>query len=236
MAKLILELDETILNELPLAGESVTIGRDKNNTIPINHMAISRFHARFDPVGSDYSITDLQSTNGTFVNDEYTANRRLFHGDRILIGRHLLTFLDPENKDKKKFEDTREYLSDTQELSYDEQLQVLSDNRETSQKAKENHEIGTINFIDSSGLGEIELREKHTRIGKDFLSDIRLQGLFIGRTAAIISRKPAGYIITFVGGISNLKVNGQVVKSSKPLNDFDVIKIGPYIFQFYYIQ
>ncbi|MFC1495546.1 FHA domain-containing protein, partial [Thermodesulfobacteriota bacterium] len=92
------------------------------------------------------------------------------------------------------------------------------------------------NFIDSSGLGEIELREKHTRIGKDFLSDIRLQGLFIGRTAAIISRKPAGYIITFVGGISNLKVNGQVVKSSKPLNDFDVIKIGPYIFQFYYIQ
>ena len=236
MAKLILELDNDVLNELPLAGESVTIGRDKKNTIPINHMAISRFHARFDPVGSDYTITDLQSTNGTYVNDEYVANRRLNHGDRISIGHHFLTYLDPENKGEHSFEESGLNLNSTQELSFDEQLQVLSDNRETAQKYKEENKFGTINFIDSSGLGEIELREKHTRIGKDFFSDIRLQGLFIGKSAAIISRKPAGYIITYVGGLSKLKVNGEVVKSSRPLNDFDIIKIGPYVFQFYYDQ
>ena len=236
MAKLILELDNSILNELPLAGESITIGRDKSNTIPINHMAISRFHARFDPAGSNYSITDLQSTNGTFVNDEHVSNRRLNHGDRISVGHHLLTYLDPENKDKHDFEGKEVFLNSTQELSIDEQLEVLSDNRETAQKYKEENKIGMINFIDSSGLGEIELREKHTRIGKDFLSDIRLQGLFIGKSAAIISQKPAGYIITYAGGISNLKVNGEVVKSSRPLNDFDIIKIGPYISQFYFDQ
>src|SRR5210317_1225345 len=114
MAKLILELDNSILNELPLAGESVTISRDKSNTIPINHMAISRFHARFDPVGSDYTITDLQSTNGTFVNDEYVANCRLNHGDQISVGRHLLTYHDPENKDKQRFEDTEVFRKNTQ--------------------------------------------------------------------------------------------------------------------------
>lgn len=236
MAKLIIELDNDVLNELPLGGESVTIGRDKENTIPINHMAISRFHARFDPVGSDYTITDLQSTNGTFVNDEFVANRRLNHGDRISIGHHFLTYIDPENEDKQRFEDTEIFRKNTQELSYDEKLQVLSDNRKTAQKYKEENKFGTINFIDSSGLGEIELREKHTRIGKGLFTDIRLQGFFIGESAAIISRKPAGYIITYVGGLSKLRVNGEVVKSSIPLNDFDIIKIGSYTFQFYFDQ
>lgn len=234
MAKLILELDKNIINELPLAGESVTVGRDKSNTIPINHMAISRFHARFDQVGSDYAITDLQSTNGTFVNDEHVSNRMLNHGDRIGIGRHFLTFLEPENKDKKNHENSTLSLNSTQALSLAEQLQIISDNRITAEESKEYVQFGTINFMDSSGHGEIELREKHTRIGKDPLSDVRLQGLFIGKTAAIISKTPAGYIITFAGGKTKLKVNGQAVKSSKPLNDFDIIKIGPYTFQFYY--
>lgn len=238
MAKLILELDSNIISEMPLMDESVTIGRHVSNTIPINHMAVSRFHARLDRAGSDYAVTDLHSTNGTFVNDENIVNRRLTHGDRILIGKHVITFLDPDNKDrvKKEEDDKKSPLNSTLELGVDERLELAEDNKKGPVSSEEDIPIGVINFIDSSGLGEIELREKHTRIGKDMLSDVRLQCMFMGKSAAIISRKRIGYIITFAGGISRLRVNGRIIKSSVPLNEFDVIKIGPYIFQFYYKQ
>jgi len=235
MAILILEFDDNVVNELPLMEESITIGRRGSNTIPINHLAVSRFHARFDRVGSEYVVTDLQSTNGIFVNEEHVVNRILSHGDRILVGNHEITFLDPENKDKRKegADEKNALVNSTFELSVNEKLEVAAGTEDSSIPAKEEKPIGVLNFVDSSGLGEIELKEKHTRIGKDFFSDIRLQGLFIGKLAAIISRKQVGYIITFAGGISKLRVNGQVVKSSTPLNEFDVIKIGSYVFQFY---
>ena len=69
--------------------------------------------------------------------------------------------------------------------------------------------IGVISFVDGSGLGEIELTKKLTKIGKADTSEVRLSGFLMGPTAATISRKPAGYAITFMGGMTKLKVNGQ---------------------------
>jgi hypothetical protein len=90
-----------------------------------------------------------------------------------------------------------------------------------------------ISFIDDSGLGEIELSKKLTKIGKAETSEIRLSGLLMGATAATLSRRPSGYAISFAGGMTKLKVNGAVVKDSVPLNDFDTIELGSYKFQFY---
>ncbi|MDH5506869.1 MAG: FHA domain-containing protein [Anaerolineae bacterium] len=46
------------------------IGRDTTNEISINDAEISRRHVRLLKQGSGYSIEDLGSTNGTFVNGE----------------------------------------------------------------------------------------------------------------------------------------------------------------------
>ncbi|MBW1775926.1 MAG: FHA domain-containing protein, partial [Deltaproteobacteria bacterium] len=82
-------------------------------------------------------------------------------------------------------------------------------------------------------LGEFELSKKLTKIGKTDTSEIRLSGLLMGATAATISRRPSGYTISFAGGMSKLKVNGDVVKDSVSLKDFDTIEIGSFKFQFY---
>jgi hypothetical protein len=94
--------------------------------------------------------------------------------------------------------------------------------------------VGMINFIDSSGLGEIELSKKLTKIGKADTSEVRISGLWMGATAATISRRPSGYTIAFTGGMTKLKVNGAVVKESAELKEFDTIEIGSYKFQFYW--
>ena len=93
--------------------------------------------------------------------------------------------------------------------------------------------VGVINFIDGSDMGEVELTKKLTKIGKADNSEIKLAGMLMGATAATISRRPSGYAISFTGGLAKLKVNGEVVKESVPLKDFDTIEVGSHKFQFY---
>jgi hypothetical protein len=50
-------------------------------------------------------------------------------------------------------------------------------------------------------------------------------------TAATISRRPSGYVISTMGG--KLKVNGEVVQENVPLKEFDTIEIGKIKMQFY---
>ena len=46
----------------------------------------SRNHAQLSRRAGEWWITDLDSTNGTLVNDAMIKERRLNHGDRIKIG------------------------------------------------------------------------------------------------------------------------------------------------------
>lgn len=59
---------------------------------------VSRRHARLELVDDRVVLTDLGSTNGTFVNDERVTRRVLEPGDRLRIGRFELVWmiLDPE--------------------------------------------------------------------------------------------------------------------------------------------
>jgi hypothetical protein len=72
----------------------------------------------------------------------------------------------------------------------------------------------------------VELTKKLTKIGKNASSDIVVSGLTVGQTAATISKRPDGYYLSYVGGMSKPKVNGETVRESAPLKQFDVIEIG----------
>ncbi len=70
----------------------VTIGREEGNTIQLNDERISRFHLRIQQDHDDLVLTDLESTNGSKVNNEDVQLRILRHGDLISIGRSTLLF------------------------------------------------------------------------------------------------------------------------------------------------
>ena len=92
MAQLTLKFKELVLKEIPLEGDSRTIGREPGNDVVVENLLVSGFHARIDLAGKDYILTDLQSKNGTFVNGERITSTKLKNGDQILIGKHLLVF------------------------------------------------------------------------------------------------------------------------------------------------
>jgi len=65
----------------------VSLGRYAGNTITIADEAVSRHHARLKQAGDGYSIEDLNSANGLYVNDSrVTEPRPLKSGDVIRLG------------------------------------------------------------------------------------------------------------------------------------------------------
>jgi pSer/pThr/pTyr-binding forkhead associated (FHA) protein len=230
MARLILMFNKQVIKEYPLLKDSVSIGRDDDNTIVIDNLAVSGYHARIDMAGSTYILTDLQSTNGTFVNDEKVVSHKLVHGDNIAIGKHVILFVAT---DQAKETSQKATLNKTMVLDTMKQRELLAKQQVPPSTPTALEKIGVVSFIDGSDLGEIELTKKLTKIGKADTSEIKLVGLLMGGTAATISRRPSGYVISFAGGMTKLRVNGRVVKESLPLHDFDTIELGSYRFQFY---
>jgi DNA-binding response OmpR family regulator len=79
----------------------ISIGRDQQNDIVINHPLASRRHATLERDETGYCIRDLQSTNGTYVNGEVIADMyRLHNQDLVIIANSEIIFIDPEATQK----------------------------------------------------------------------------------------------------------------------------------------
>jgi pSer/pThr/pTyr-binding forkhead associated (FHA) protein len=69
------------------------IGRDPSSAIHLDAVGISRRHARIVVTASDVLIEDLNSKNGTLLNDQPVADRRALHdGDLIQVGPVVIVY------------------------------------------------------------------------------------------------------------------------------------------------
>jgi Nif-specific regulatory protein len=80
-----------------LAAEDVTVGRSASNQLCIGDPSVSRQHCTIQPVDNRFSIRDLDSNNGTFVNGKRIGEVTLKDGDKIRIGDTLLRFVEKED-------------------------------------------------------------------------------------------------------------------------------------------
>jgi diguanylate cyclase (GGDEF)-like protein len=78
---------------IPLGANAIECGRAMNTDIPLDDDAVSRRHARVAWTGSSYIVSDLGSTNGTYVNDVTVREKTLKDGDQIKIGRSIFKFI-----------------------------------------------------------------------------------------------------------------------------------------------
>lgn len=237
MERLILTFNKQIISRYTFDKNNLTIGRKPENDVQIDNLAVSGHHARIDKTGDDFILTDLQSTNGTFVNHKKIASHTLKHGDNIQIGKHVLLFLSSEKREiPAEGSATEPELDKTMILDTAKQRELLAQQAKPgtatpTQEASEKY--GVLTALGGSNLGEIELKKKLTRIGKADTSEVRLSGMMMPAIAATISKRPSGYSIASTGGRAKIKVNGKIVRESTALKDFDTIEIGSHKFQFY---
>src|SRR6201997_868977 len=77
----------------PLGDVALVIGRGSDSEIRINDHSVSRRHARIQPGADGYYAVDLQSTNGTYVNDTPASMYKLKDGDYLRVGNCIYRFL-----------------------------------------------------------------------------------------------------------------------------------------------
>src|SRR5262249_14150804 len=76
-----------------LSDKPIDIGRDSNAGLVLDADSVSRRHARVETTPNGYRLTDLGSTNGTYVNGMRVREHALRDGDRIQIGKTLIKYI-----------------------------------------------------------------------------------------------------------------------------------------------
>lgn len=95
MARLMI-FDE-LMRGVDLPGHAIIIGRSKRVDLPITDRILSRKHCSIVPMDSGFSIVDLKSQNGTFVNGEQIDKADLDYDDVIEIGETVMVILDTDS-------------------------------------------------------------------------------------------------------------------------------------------
>ena len=90
MIRILLKYNDTVVRDMETDKSEITIGRDPENDIQIDSLAVSRVHARIIRGSNYYLIEDLNSTNSTFVNGKKISKKYLMENDEITIGKHDL--------------------------------------------------------------------------------------------------------------------------------------------------
>jgi hypothetical protein len=88
--ELVVDSKEGTITRMSLLGNEFTVGRVQGNDICLPGGNVSKRHARFSFRGGQLFVTDLQSTNGTYLNRvRINESRPVNKGDRVYIGDYV---------------------------------------------------------------------------------------------------------------------------------------------------
>jgi pSer/pThr/pTyr-binding forkhead associated (FHA) protein len=225
MAKLIIKFNDVVIDQIVLKQGDMNIGRRTGSEILLDNMAVSGNHASIFTIGEDSFVQDLNSTNGTFVNNKRVAKHHLANGDVVTIGNHSLTYLNEKAaQGGTDFAKTVIINPQKQEemLVGTDQEAAVSDKEPLS--AADAPRIGSLFILSGANNGKrIDLTSAVTNLGR------------AGKRAGVISRSGQGRYILLPGDIKEApRLNGvRVGASGQELRNGDVIEAADSRMQFY---
>lgn len=90
---------------VPIVRQKTRIGRKLDNDVVIQDVLVSRQHAKIVFEDGQFTVYDLDSTGGTFINNKKVTKAKLHNGDEINLSNVRVTFLhdtrDLENQAEK---------------------------------------------------------------------------------------------------------------------------------------
>ncbi|CAN5415825.1 hypothetical protein BH11PSE11_BH11PSE11_00760 [soil metagenome] len=203
MAKIILTDDGSLVREVPLAKERITIGRRAHNDIVIDDLAVSAEHAVIVTIRNDSFLEDLNSTNGTQINGQPVKKHFLQDSDVIELAHYRLRYVT----ESKRLEDPAAAANTAQRES---ELTEFSAQDGSAQRTP------VIKILDGPSSGrEIILSKALTTIGRP------------GTQVAVVARRGQDYYLTHVEGKVFPLVNGKAIDAREQrLVPDDVIELS----------
>ena len=252
MAKLILSLEGSVIREIPLDKERITIGRRPQNDIQIENLAVSGEHACIVTILNDSFLEDLGSTNGTLVNGNPIKKHILQNNDVIEIGKYKMKYVvelaAAGHAPQDDFERTMVMKSTPGRPAAAKPAATPTTPPTASRPATgpltsppgtrppagvpagqkpaataEGQPLAALQLLTGPNAGkEIELVKNLTTLGKP------------GLQVAVITRRPQGYFLTHVEGAAFPVLNGKVIDAqARQLNDHDVIELAGVKMEFF---
>ena len=246
MAKLILSLEGSVIREVPLDKERITIGRKPQNDIQIENLAVSGEHARIVTILKDSFLEDLGSTNGTLVNGNPVKKHILQDNDVVEIGKYKLKFVmealaapPAEQASMEDFEKTmilRAPAAAKAAAKAFGETPAMHTTATTAAPATasaaaviapppvEQAAVAAIQILNGPSAGrELVFTKNLTTLGK------------AGVQVAVIARRPQGYFITHVEGVRFPVVNGKTLDAqAHPLTEHDIIELAGVKMEFFF--
>lgn len=209
----------------------MTIGRAPDNEMAIDNLAISNYHARIYGEAGRLVVEDLNSLNGTFVNDMRVERATLRDGDLVQIGKHQIQ-VDVAHDAALPVDSWRKApapkVDETMVLDTQERRELLRQAvvaGERSQISPERVRVPTLRVLAGrTNQSEYMLSGKLTVIGRSEMATVRLRGWFAPRVAAQIHKREDGYYLGVGDRIP--KINGLSLTTATLLHDGDTIEIG----------
>jgi len=231
MAKLTLMFENKLVKEVPIGSRPEGIGRSPDNDLPVDNLAVSNYHARVYAEAGRLVVEDLDSLNGTFVNDLRVERAMLHDGDSIWIGKHhikvdasgdTMAFGDPGKKGAAAPRINETMMLDTKARR--DMLQQAAAIGERTQFAASRLKVPTLVVLSgNTDQKEYMLTNKLTVIGKSKMATVKLKGWFKPQLAAQVNQREDGY---YVGpGDKVPTVNGAPITGPLRLNDGDTIEV-----------
>ncbi|NRB41650.1 MAG: FHA domain-containing protein [Pseudomonadales bacterium] len=179
MVELAVLIDKVIVHKISLDKEKSIIGRSKSADIPIDDTRVSGQHAQITclttsgkPREIQVRIEDLNSTNGTFVNETRIDTTYLNHNDSIRIGTTRFKIIFPHINqtfiEATMIEDTEQEISDGKnkaiKLSFKEVqiLHLINQSKKRKEIARElNLSVHTISDYIKNIYKKLEVSSRH---------------------------------------------------------------------------
>jgi pSer/pThr/pTyr-binding forkhead associated (FHA) protein len=194
MPKMIVSIDGVVIKEVQLTKDRTTLGRRPYNDIVIDNLAVSGEHSVMQMSGTDVTLEDLNSTNGTYVNGKAIKKQALQNGDTIEIGKYKIKFVHdgvPEKHEKATVISTG---TATTQANAEAPLAPPF----TAPIATPAPASARICVVSGAAAGrEVPLVKVVTTIGKP------------GVAVAAITRRPHGYVVALVEGAIKPTVNDE---------------------------
>jgi predicted component of type VI protein secretion system len=216
--------------------------------VPIDNPAVSGQHARVFVESGQFVVEDLNSRNGTFVNNKAVNKHILQEGDQVAIGKHTLVFYGvgtgetPADTPAPATESgpAVQEFGGTMMLDTKAQKELLAQAKakqaaaaagEKPAEAPAAPKEGTLTVVSGkTDKPQYVLEAQTTIIGKGETAQVKLKGWFKPKVAAAITRKGDKYMVTPLAG--KAQINGQPLKQAYELKAGDVLQVAGVNFQF----